>query len=86
MPQKPAVLKQKICKGRRTKHVVMETIESGDRVAFITYGSRPRALCGIVISAGIKDGRGRPAFRVLTGGKPYFARPHAIRKLSIRKA
>ena len=74
-------------KTRRPLHGITDqsTISPGDRVAFITLGKRPKALCGIVISAGSKDKGGRRAHRVLTAGKLYIARPHATVKLILRR-
>ena len=61
------------------------SVKSGDRVAFITQGRWPRAMCGIVISASSKDRRGRRCHRVLTSGKIYLARPNAIRRLVLKR-
>jgi hypothetical protein len=85
MTQKPYRHKLKKATHLHTNRVMRERYRLGDHVAFITYGNYPRALCGIIISAQIKDKLGRPAFRVLTKGKAYYARLNAIRKLRLRK-
>lgn len=59
-----------------------QTIKTGDRVAFITYGNRPHALCGVVVSANVTNKNGRHRHRVICAGKLYMAHPKAIRKLS----
>ena len=68
----------------KTIHAI-EAVATGDRVAFITQGRWPRAMCGIVISASSKDRRGRRCHRVLTSGKIYLARPNAIRRLVLKR-
>lgn len=60
-------------------------LAAGDRVAFITLGRQPRTLCGIVVDVGVKDRKGRSMHRVLTSGKYYFASPHAIRRLVLKR-
>ncbi len=57
-------------------------VQKGERIAFVTPGFHPRALCGIVIDPDARDARGCPRIRVATYNREYLARPRAVRKLA----
>jgi hypothetical protein len=57
------------------------SVARGDRIAFLTQGFKPRALCGTVTDPTARDAAGRRCIRVAVDGRTYLARATTVRKL-----
>ena len=55
---------------------------AGDRVAFLTLGFHPRALCGVVVDPTARDRRGSRRIRIAANGRTYLAPAGWVRRLA----
>lgn len=56
-------------------------LATGDRVAFMTFGFNPRALCGVVVDPAASDRSGNRRIRIASNGRTYLARARWVRRL-----
>ncbi len=56
-------------------------LAAGDRVAFLTLGLPPRTLCGVVVTAAVRDPHGPPRIRIRANGRTYLACARWVRRI-----